>query len=368
MSRKWEEKNASLGEMIQHLEPLGINIPSGFATTSAAYRAFIRENELEAPIRDYLRSYHDKKITVEEASREIRTLIQQGAIPSTIIQPLKKYYKELSEKYDTENVDVAVRSSATAEDLPSASFAGLQETYLNIRGEKELLEACKNCFSSLFTARGIVYREEKGFDHFKIALSVGIQKMIRADRASSGVIFTIDTETGFPNVIVINGTWGLGENVVRGIVNPDQFTVFKPLLDHDKIVPIVEKKLGNKEQKMIYSSDDGSSVKNVKTTPEEQSQYVLTDTEIITLARWAKTIEEHYQRPMDIEWVKDDRSNELYIVQARPETVHSVFDEGKEFKNYTLLDKKAPVLITGLSIGSMNFISPIVCGCPSEKA
>ncbi len=345
-------KNASLGEMIQHLEPLGINIPTGFATTSSAYRTFITHNKLQNPIKQSLQRYHNKTISVEEASRQIRELIQQGTYPPEIAKSIREGYKQLCERYNTQNVDVAVRSSATAEDLPSASFAGLQETYLNVQGTDELLEACKNCFGSLFTARAIVYREEKDFDHFKIALSVGVQKMVRADKACSGVIFTIDTETGFPNVIVINGTWGLGENVVRGIVNPDQFIVFKPLLDRNGLMPIIEKKLGNKEQKMIYSSDDGSRVKNVNTTPEEQSKYVLNDTEIMTLAQWAKTIEKHYHRPMDIEWVKDDRTNELYIVQARPETVHSSLYEEKIFKNYGLLDKKAPVLLTGLSIGS----------------
>ena len=345
-------KNASLGEMIQHLVPLGINIPSGFATTSAAFRAFITENKLKDPIKKYLNSYHNKTTSVEEASQQIRDQIQQGTYPPDLAESIRKSYHELCMKYDTQNVDVAIRSSATAEDLPTASFAGLQETYLNVRGEKELLAACKKCFASLFTARAIVYREEKEFDHFEIALSVGVQKMIRADKGSSGVIFTIDTETGFSNAIVINGAWGLGENVVRGIVNPDQFTVFKPLLEDTTLVPIVEKKLGNKEQKMVYSSDDDNKVKNVNTTPEEQSQYVLTDTEIIVLAQWAKTIEEHYQRPMDIEWVKDDRTNDLYIVQARPETVHSPLHDDKMFKNYALLDKKTPALLTGLSIGN----------------
>jgi len=345
-------KNASLGEMIQHLVPLGINIPSGFATTSSAFRTFISENELEDTIKKSLQRYHNKTLSVEEASRQIRDLIQQGTYPPAIADRIREAYRQLCKIYETEDVDVAVRSSATAEDLPSASFAGLQETYLNICGEDELLESCRKCFASLFTARAIVYREEKGFDHFKIALSVGVQKMVRADKASSGVIFTIDTETGFPNAIVINGAWGLGENVVRGIVNPDQFIVFKPLLDRDDVVPIIEKKLGNKEQKMIYSSEDGNRVENVPTTPDEQSHFVLVNDEIITLAKWAKTIEDHYGRPMDIEWVKDDHTNELYIVQARPETVHSEFTNGTMFKNYTLGDKDASVVLTGLSIGS----------------
>lgn len=344
-------KNASLGEMIQHLVPMGINIPSGFATTSAAYRTFISANGLKDPITQQLRNYHEKSISVEQASRQIRKKIDQATWPQDVAESIVKSYRELCQKYDTQNVDVAIRSSATAEDLPSASFAGLQETYLNVRGESELLDSCKKCFSSLFTARAIVYREEKGFDHFKIALSAGVQKMIRADMGSSGVIFTIDTETGFPDVIVINGAWGLGENVVRGIVNPDQFLVFKPLLNRDDVVPILEKKLGNKEQKMIYSSDDGSSVKNVPTSPEERSQYILSDSEIITLGQWAKAIEDHYQRPMDIEWVKDDRTDELYIVQARPETIHTATNH-TIFKNYSLVDNNASVLLTGLSIGS----------------
>lgn len=347
-------KNASLGEMLQQLTPLGIKIPSGFATTAYAYHKVIEANNLREPISKYLDQYHQGKLSVEEAGRAIRNLISNGIFPIPFAESIRDAYARLCSEYNTENVDVAVRSSATAEDLPSASFAGLQETYLNVRGEQELIKACKNCYASLFTARAIIYREEKGFDHFKVALSVGVQKMIRADNASSGVIFTIDTESGFPNVIVINGAWGLGENVVRGIVNPDQFVVFKPLVDQEGIIPIVEKKLGSKEQKMIYASDDNNRVKNIPTTPKERSEFVLSDQEILKLARWAKRIEEHYQRPMDIEWVKDDRTKELYIVQARPETVHSVSKNGKRktLKNYNLIEKKASVLLTGLSIGS----------------
>jgi len=345
-------KNASIGEMLKHLTPLGINIPLGFATTSKAYHKYLEENELEHLIKNYIEQYHNGSITVEEASKSIRNSIVSGTFPDVIAENIREAYERLCEEYDTENVDVAVRSSATAEDLPSASFAGLQETYLNIRGQEALLDACKKCYASLFTARAIVYREEKGFDHFKVALSVGVQKMVRADRSCSGVIFTIDTETGFENAIVINGAWGLGENVVKGIINPDQYIVFKSLLEKEGIKPIIEKKLGSKEEKMIYSSDDEENVKNVSTTEDERSAYVLEDSEIIKLAKWAKSIEEHYGRPMDIEWVKDDRTEELYIVQARPETVHSNPQNEKIFKNYFLEDRHGTVLLKGLSIGS----------------
>lgn len=343
-------KNASLGEMLQHLVPLGINVPKGFATTAVAFYEYLAHNQLEAPIRKHLDRYHDQTATVEEAGRAIRKLITNGAYPPKMVESIQKAYRQLCKEYEVEDLDVAVRSSATAEDLPSASFAGLHESYLNVRGEEELLEACKKCLASLFTGRAIVYREEKGFDHFKIGLSVGVQKMVRADNGCSGVMFTIDTETGFPRVIVINGAWGLGENVVRGIVNPDQLLVFKPLLNREKTVPILEKVLGTKEQKMVYATDGGNRVRNIQTSPEERAQFVLEDSEILLLARWAKAIEEHYGRPMDIEWAKED-SGELFIVQARPETVYGSRRE-KGFTNYILQDRHAPVLLTGLSIGS----------------
>lgn len=344
-------KNASLGEMLQQLTKLGINIPSGFAVTAFSFRNYITSNYLEKPIKKYLNSYHEGKLSVEEAGRAIRKLIVNGIFPIPVAESIRDAYAELCQEYDTENVDVAVRSSATAEDLPSASFAGLQETYLNVRGDEDLLKACRKCYASLFTARAIVYREEKGFDHFKVALSVGVQKMIRADNASSGVIFTLDTESGFPNVVIINGAWGLGENIVRGIINPDQYTVFKPLIGKGA-VPILEKKLGSKEQKMIYASDDDSRVRNIHTTPEERASFVLSDEEILTLSSWAKSIEEHYGCPMDIEWVKDDCTDELYIVQARPETVQSSAIHEKTFRNYRLVKKNGKVLLIGLSIGN----------------
>jgi len=344
-------KNASLGEMLKNLSPKGIQIPNGFATTANAYFSYLESNKLEDSIRKYLDKIKREDITVEEGARAIRRLIVKGFFPSSIAQSIRDAYSQLCEEYDTINVDVAVRSSATAEDLPTASFAGLQETYLNVRGEEELLKACKKCFASLFTARAIVYREEKGFDHMEVGLSVGVQKMVRSDETSSGVIFTIDTETGFPDVIVINGSWGLGENVVQGIVNPDQFVVFKPLLDKQKYQPILEKKLGDKEQKMIYASDEDGRTRNIMTTTEERASFVLDDDEILQLSSWAKLIEDHYGRPMDIEWVKGQDTKQLYIVQARPETVRSAENKA-EFRNYRLLETGAQLLLSGLSIGS----------------
>jgi len=344
-------KNASLGEMLKNLSPKGIHIPKGFATTANAYFSYLESNKLEDSIRKYLDKIKREDITVEEGARAIRRLIVKGFFPSSIAQSIRDAYSQLCEEYDTINVDVAVRSSATAEDLPTASFAGLQETYLNVRGEEELLKACKKCFASLFTARAIVYREEKGFDHMEVGLSVGVQKMVRSDETSSGVIFTIDTETGFPDVIVINGSWGLGENVVQGIVNPDQFVVFKPLLDKQKYQPILEKKLGDKEQKMIYASDEDGRTRNIMTTTEERASFVLDDDEILQLSSWAKLIEDHYGRPMDIEWVKGQDTKQLYIVQARPETVRSAENKA-EFRNYRLLETGAQLLLSGLSIGS----------------
>lgn len=345
-------KNASLGEMLKKLKSKQINVPQGFATTSSCYYKFFSDNNLEEPIKEIIDSYHRRELSVEEAGRSIRKLINNGIFPISCAEDIRKYYRELSDKYDTENVDVAVRSSATAEDLPGASFAGLQETYLNVRGEEELLIACRKCYASLFTARAIVYREEKGFDHFEVALSVGVQKMIRADKACSGVMFTLDTESGFPDVVTINGAWGLGENIVRGVINPDQYTVFKPLLSKEGVVPIIEKKLGSKEQKMIYAFADDNRVQNIPTTPEERSSFVLSDDEILTLGRWAVAIEDHYGSPMDVEWVKDDRTDKLFVVQARPETVHADQIENQIFKNYKLSQKSVPPILTGLSIGS----------------
>lgn len=346
-------KNASLGEMLKNLVPLGVNVPDGFATTARAYRMFLAANDLEEPIGREIESFRKGDIDLAEVGLRIRKMIGKGIFPIPLAEQIKEAYEQLSAKYESEHVDVAVRSSATAEDLPNASFAGLQETYLNVRGEDELLKICKKCFASLFTDRAISYREEKGFDHMDVALSVGVQKMVKADHSGSGVMFTIDTETGFPNTVLINAAWGLGEHVVQGTVNPDQYTVFKPLLEKadGKVKPILQKKLGSKEQKMIYSSEDNGLTKSVVTTPEEQASFVLSDEEIIHLAKWAVSIEKHYKCPMDIEWVKDEKSGMLFIVQARPETVHSA-KKGSTFKSYTMKKHTEQPVLTGQSIGS----------------
>ncbi|MDR8393255.1 phosphoenolpyruvate synthase [Aliifodinibius sp. S!AR15-10] len=346
-------KNASLGEMRKNLVPLGINVPDGFATTAYAYRMFIAANNLEEPIREQIERYRKEDIQLDEAGLKVRKMIGKGIFPIALAEAIKEAYKRLSIMHDHYQVDVAVRSSATAEDLPTASFAGLQETYLNVRGEDELLKICKSCFASLFTDRAISYREDKGFDHMEVALSVGVQKMVKADHSGSGVMFTIDTETGFPNVVLINAAWGLGEHIVQGTVNPDQYTVFKPLLPNEKdsVNPILQKKLGSKEQKMIYTEDDNGRTKSVVTTPEEQNSFVLNDDEIIQLANWGLSIENHYRSPMDIEWVKDEKTGKIFIVQARPETVHSS-DKGIIFKSFKLKRDSQQSILTGQSIGS----------------
>lgn len=352
-------KNASLGEMVRHLEPLGVNIPDGFATTSDAYRYFLKSNNLNERIEKVLDEYNSNKIKLDEAGRSIRKFFQKSTFPIALAESIQQAYRELSLKFqpdshdntETYSVDVAVRSSATAEDLPNASFAGQQETYLNVQGRETLMTACKNCFASLFTNRAIAYREKMGFDHMKVALSVGVQKMVRADNSSSGVMFTVDTETGFPNALIINGSWGLGENVVKGTVNPDQFYVFKPLLDDDQKNPLLERVLGSKEMKMIYASDEGGSTENIPTSITERQSFVLTNEEVLKLARWGVIIEKHYGRAMDIEWVKDDLTGDLYIVQARPETIHSLHANGT-FKNYSLKEKAPELILTGVSVGN----------------
>lgn len=342
-------KNASLGEMISRLKSQGISVPEGFATTAEAYWDFIAVNRLEEKIHEQLERYRKNKISLSKAGSSIRSFIIKGNFSPEFIREMRASYKELSKRYHKTNTDVAVRSSATAEDLPDASFAGQQETYLNITGEKELLLACKKCFASLFTDRAISYREAKGFDHLKIALSIGVQKMVRSDKAGSGVLFTIDTETGFKDVVVINASWGLGENVVQGTVTPDEYIVFKPLLDKKGIIPIVEKSLGDKELKMIYSNGKGGSTKNIKTPPRERKSFVLSDAEILQLAQWGVIIEKHYKTPMDIEWAKDGATQKLFIVQARPETVQAHKTTGS-LKTYTLKGK-GKKLVEGLAIG-----------------
>lgn len=342
-------KNASLGEMIRTLKEKGIVVPDGFATTADAYRRFIQDNDLENRIRQRIEDLKAGRKPLDKVGREIRRLIRKGRMPDELGEQIARAYHELCKRFDKDEVDVAVRSSATAEDLPDASFAGQQETFLNVRGDHDVIESVKNCYASLFTDRAISYRTEKNFDHLEIALSAGVQKMVRSDKASSGVMFSIDTETGFPDAIVITAAWGLGENVVQGAVTPDEYRVFKPLLDDSRCRPIIEKTLGAKEQKMVYSTGGTKTTKNVDTTEKERSTFVLTDDEVLTLSRWAKAIEEHYGRAMDMEWAKDGDSGELFIVQARPETVQSQ-KEAATMKSFSLKER-GERLAEGLAIG-----------------
>ena len=341
-------KNASLGEMIQNLKPRGVSVPDGFATTADAYWRYIDHNVIRARLVDFLGGLASGKLTLAEAGNAIRQAFRHGEWPEDTAAAIVKAYRELCRRAGTTTLDVAVRSSATAEDLPDASFAGQQETFLNIRGERALLDACRACFASLFTDRAIAYRTAKGFDHMKVALSIGVQRMVRSDMAGSGVMFSIDTETGFDRVVLIDAAWGLGENVVQGTVDPDEYEIFKPLLADANLSPIIEKKLGGKAKKMIYSVGEKSTL-NVSTSKSEQASFVLSDAEILLLGRWAVVIEKHYGRPMDMEWAKDGLSGDIFIVQARPETVQARREMGA-FRSYRI-KSKGDKLVTGLSIG-----------------
>jgi pyruvate, water dikinase len=341
-------KNASLGEMVRALKQKDILVPDGFATTTTAYRAFIEKNQMQDKITKLLKSYQQKEASLKKTGQAIRGLFRQGEMPDDVAQAICAAYKELAGRYDVKDVDVAARSSATAEDMPEASFAGQQESFLNVTGTDALLAACKKCLASLFTDRAIAYREEKGFEHMKVALSVGVQKMVRSDLAGSGVLFTLDTDSGFPDVVLINAAWGLGENVVQGTVNPDQYTVFKPFLQKEGIDPIIEKTRGSKEKKMVYAKT--KPTKNLNTSKEERESFVLTNREIMQLARWGVEIEKHYDTPMDIEWAKDGEHGNLFIVQARPETVQSQKTVGN-MKTYKLTETPGQGLVTGLGIG-----------------
>jgi len=347
-------KNASLGEMIGALKNEGIQVPDGFAITSEAYWRFVKENELKPKIKALLEELSTGKKSLQKVGKAIRQLFYKGSFSKELEKAILKNYEKLSQRYKTKDVSVAVRSSATAEDLPEASFAGQQETFLNVKGTKNLLKACRDCFASLFTDRAISYRIEKGFDHLQIALSVGVQKMVRSDLSGSGVLFSIDTETGFPNTVLINASWGLGENVVQGTIDPDEYIVFKPLLDKPLLkkshfAPIIGKKLGSKEKKMVYGRLRRRSVKNIKTSKEERESLVLSDDEILTLASWAVAIENHYQKPMDIEWAKDGKTGDLFIVQARPETVQSQL-KASILKTYSLKERGKKI-VEGAAIG-----------------
>ncbi len=350
-------KNASLGEMISTLKGQGIQVPDGFATTSEAYWEFLKANDLKGSIEALLKELRENKNSLQEVGKAIRSLFLHAEFPEEIAVDIRKAYRELCQRYGGKEVDVAVRSSATAEDLPEASFAGQQETFLNVTGETALMEACRRCYASLFTDRAITYRKEHEFDDLKVALSVGVQKMVRSDKAGAGVIFSIDTETGFRDVVVITAAWGLGENVVQGAVNPDEYMVFKPLLDNQELRPVIEKTLGEKEKKMVYAVGGTKSTKNIDTPKEERRTFVLADDEILQLARWTKIIEDHYGRPMDIEWAKDGDSDKLFILQARPETVQSR-KEATVMKSFRLKERSQR-LVTGLSIGEAIAAGPV---------
>ncbi len=353
-------KNASLGEMIRNLKEKNVNVPGGFAITAYAYRYLLEKAGIEDEIKDVLKDLdtHDMH-NLSERGQKVRDIIRNAEFPDELREEILKSYHEMIERY-SKDLTVAVRSSATAEDLPDASFAGQQETYLNIKGDEDLIDACKRCFASLFTNRAISYRHDKGFGHFDVYLSIAVQKMIRSDSAASGVMFSIDTESGFKDAAFITSSYGLGENVVQGAVNPDEFYIYKPLLKEGKR-PIVGKKLGSKAIKMIYSDSGDEPVKNIDTPKEDQIKFSITDDEALKLAKWATIIEEHYSeeagyfKPMDIEWAKDGDgkkvgTGELFIVQARPETVHSQKDKNV-YETYILKEKADPI-VTGKAVGS----------------
>lgn len=343
-------KNASLGEMYRKLTKKGVSVPNGFAVTADAYRYLLYEAGIEDDIKEILSDLDTHDIhNLRERGQKVRETILKAEFPKDLEHAIKDAYKKLCDEYGP-NTDVAVRSSATAEDLPDASFAGQQETYLNIKGDYELLDACRKCFASLFTDRAISYRFDKGFDHFQVALSIGVQKMVRSDKASSGVMFSIDTESGFKDVVFITSSYGLGENVVQGAVNPDEFYVFKPTLKKG-FRPIIQKTVGTKSIKMVYAEDGSKTpTKNIQVVDEERRKFSITDDEVLKLAEWASIIEDHYKKAMDMEWAKDGITGELFIVQARPETVQSQKDV-TTFEDYKMVEK-GEILVRGQSVGS----------------
>jgi pyruvate,water dikinase len=349
-------KNASLGEMIQQLTSQGVNVPMGFTTTAYAYRYFLESADLEAQLRALLADLDVENIeSLQLKGKQARSLLMHTPFPQELRGAIATAYQSLCELYNGE-VDVAVRSSATAEDLPDASFAGQQESYLNVVSVDGVLAACHRCFASLFTDRALSYRQRKGFDHFNIALAVGVQKMVRSDLASSGVMFSIDTETGFKDVILITAAYGLGENIVQGTINPDEYYVFKPTFQAG-FKPIIDKRLGSKKLQMVY--DDGTKfTKNLHVPESEQNKFTLTDGEILQLSHWACLIEKHYSQvhqsycPMDIEWAKDGITNQLFVVQARPETVQSQKPKNVLQTYKLVLENQVPIpLLTGRAVG-----------------
>ena len=343
-------KNASLGEMFQKLTTKGVQVPDGFATTAEAYWHFLQEVHIQDEIFGLLAKLNTKDFSnLKEIGAAVRKAVLGTELPDDIKEAIEKGYDALSKKYKGD-ISLAVRSSATAEDLPTASFAGQQESYLNVKGKEELVDACKRCYASLFTDRAIKYREDNGFDHTKVALSIGIQMMVRSDLAASGVNFTLDPDTGFDQVVMVSSIYGLGENIVQGSINPDDYFVFKPSLKNGVEQPIISRRLGSKEKTMVYDQS-GSGTINLDTPMEKQEKYVLTDAEVVKLAQWSLIIEDHYKRPMDIEWAKDGQTNELFIVQARPETVQSANKNKLKINTYTLL-KKGKEITRGMGLGN----------------
>lgn len=348
-------KNASLGEMFSKLTSKGIQVPDGFAVTSAGYWSFLKHNNLESKLHQVLDGLDTERFeNLHEVGAKARQLILAAEFPNELETEIISAYQKLLERVGKDHT-VAVRSSATAEDLPNASFAGQQETFLNVKGEKNLMKACQRSYGSLFTDRAIKYRVDNGFDHMQVALSIGVQMMVRSDLSSSGVMFTLDPDSGFENVVLVSGAWGLGENVVQGNVNTDEFLVFKPFMGKVK-QPIISHRLGSKAKTMVYSEkamDDivrpEEAVLNLDTTSEKQKQFILGDADILQLAEWAMLIDEHYKCHMDIEWAKDGLNGQLYIVQARPETVHANRTENI-FRQYHLLEK-GKVLCSGAGLG-----------------
>ncbi len=348
-------KNASLGEMYRELTSQGVKIPNGFAITADAYWHLLESAGILEKLKSVLLGLDSSNIKdLAERGKKARELILGAKIPEDLWEEIRSAYDKLSKQYG-QDTDVAVRSSATAEDLPTASFAGQQETYLNIRGYDELKDACIKCYASLFTDRAISYRVDNHFDQFKVALSIGVMKMVRSDLASSGVIFTLDTETGFRDVVFITGAYGLGENVVKGEVNPDEFYVFKPTFMRG-FKPLIRKSLGDKKIRMVYTKGESEDLtKNVDVPEDERRTFCISDEEVLTLAGYAIAIEDYYSakagqdRPMDIEWAKDGVTGELFVVQARPETVHS--QKARDVLESYTLESKGPVLVTGRSVG-----------------
>ncbi len=348
-------KNASLGEMVQALKPKGIHLPEGFVITADAFTKLFEQNNLSEEIYDKLDKLNSQDVNqLNHTGKEIREKIRNAGLPVEIRTAIRNAYAELCLLVGEEDLDVAVRSSATAEDLPEASFAGQQETFLNIRGESALLEACLDCFASLFTDRAISYRDSHGFDHRKVRLSIGVQRMVHSDKASSGVIFTLDTESGARNVILITSAYGLGENIVGGRVDPDEFLVLKPTLGTAR-VPIIRRKLGKKEHRLVYANDQKLRTENKEVPEADRKNFSLQDDEVIELAKWSLMIEEYYSHlnkrdtPMDIEWAKDGINGELYILQARPETIHA-FKNPNEIEIMSL-QKRSTILLKGKAVG-----------------